>query len=135
MDADIALTKSNICRRSPGLVGPLPTRGTLDVRRRQGLQRDIAFQAGASRRPGRFQASASMRPERDITHGKQAGRNVGTHTRENRQGKTWELTRGETDRAKRGNSHAGKQTGRNVGTHTRGNRQGETWELAHGGKI
>ena len=89
MDADIALTKSSICTRSPGLVGPLPTRGTLAVRRRQGLQRDIAFQAGASRRPGRFQASASMRPERDITHGKQqAGRNVGTHTRENRQGKT-----------------------------------------------
>ena len=32
MDADIALTKSNIHRRSPGRVGPLPTRGTLDVR-------------------------------------------------------------------------------------------------------
>ena len=48
------------------------------------------------------------------------------------EGETWELTRGETEKAKRGNSHAGKQTrarrgnshagkrtGRNVGTHTR----------------
>ena len=45
--------------------------------------------------------------------------------RGNKQGKTCELTRGETDRAKRRNLHAGKQTGRNVGTHTRGSRQGK----------
>ena len=55
--------------------------------------------------------------------GKQTRQNVGTHTRGNRQGKTWELTRRETDMAKRGNSDAGKQTRQNVGTHTRRNRQ------------
>jgi len=45
-------------------------------------------------------------------------------TRGSRDGKTWELRRGETDRAKRGNSHAGKQPGQSVVTHIRETNRG-----------